>query len=73
MTLNDPTNAHSKGTVMKLIIAILLLCIAATSRASNFADFAAMNESGITTTQTAGVTRTDVAAFFPLSADKRRV
>ncbi len=48
---------------MKLIAA-LLLCVAVSSQATNFADVAAMNESGVTTTQTAGVTRTDVAVFY---------
>jgi hypothetical protein len=54
-----------KGNPVKFIAAFLC-CVAMTSHASNFADFAAMNESGITSTQTAGVTRTDVAAFFLL-------
>ena len=48
---------------MKLIAA-LLLCVAMTSQATNFAGVAAMNESGITTTQTAGITGTDIAVFY---------
>ena len=48
---------------MKLF-ATLLLCVAMTGHAANFAGVAAMNESGITTAQTAGITGTDVAVFY---------
>jgi hypothetical protein len=52
-----------KGDVVKLIAA-LLLCVAMTSHATNFSGMAAMNESGVTTTQTAGITGTDIAMFY---------
>lgn len=44
--------------------ATLLLCVAMTGHAANFAGVAAMNESGVTTAQTAGITGTDVAVFY---------
>ena len=50
---------------MKLIAA-LLLCVAMTCQAANFAGLATMNESGVTTTQTAGITRADIAVFYLL-------
>jgi hypothetical protein len=63
-----------KGVVVKLVklIAASLLCVAMTSQASNFAGLAAMNESGVTTTQTAGhAYRRRVFSFcVPTSPDK---
>ena len=53
---------------MKLVklIAASLLGVAMTSQAANFAGLATMNESGVTTTQTANITRADVAVFYLL-------
>ena len=48
---------------MKLFAA-LLFCIATTVQATNFAGTAAMNGSGFSTVQTAGITGTDLAVFF---------
>jgi len=53
-------------SLVKLVAASLLslFCLAMTSQAENFAGVAAMNESGVTTAQTAGITGSDVAVFY---------
>jgi hypothetical protein len=42
----------------------LLFCIATAVHATNFSGTAAMNGSGLSTVQTAGITGTDMAVFF---------
>ena len=49
--------------------ASLLFCIATAVHATNFAGNAAMNSSGLSTVQTAGITGTDMAVFYFVAPD----